>query len=79
MDATDRNTQWQAMASNKLSTREDFDKLAKFLRMHVLPEQAPDDEPQAVAVDPVPELPPMETDDELQAVATSPPPTDFKP
>ncbi|KAG8184617.1 hypothetical protein JTE90_022668 [Oedothorax gibbosus] len=76
MDETDVNAQWQAWCSRVQSgqyiAEEEHAKLAEFLRIHVLPNLPPDDEPQAVAVEPVPEPPPMETDDEPQAVANIP-------
>ncbi|KAG8181221.1 hypothetical protein JTE90_002903 [Oedothorax gibbosus] len=71
MDETDVNAQWEALRRNHKSTDEDCAKLAEFLRRHVL-KLPPDDEPQAVAVEPVPDPPPMETDDEPQAVANIP-------
>ncbi|KAG8184830.1 hypothetical protein JTE90_004927 [Oedothorax gibbosus] len=77
MDETDVNAQWQAMRSKFLSgqperTDEDREKLAEFLRTHVLSNLPPNDRPQAVAVETVPDPPPMETDDEPQAVANIP-------
>ncbi|KAG8176897.1 hypothetical protein JTE90_000482 [Oedothorax gibbosus] len=76
MDETDVNAQWLAwcskVQSGQFMAAEDHDKLAEFLRIHVLPNLPPDDEPQAVAVEPVPDPPPMETDTEPQAVANIP-------
>ncbi|KAG8184640.1 hypothetical protein JTE90_022688 [Oedothorax gibbosus] len=69
------NAQWQAWCSRVQSGQmadEDHAKLAEFLSVHVLPNLPPDDKPQAVAVEPVPDPPPMETDDEPQAVANIP-------